>query len=333
VRATVVVDPPENPSRLTLEPAQATLGVGATLRLKCRGTSADDKQFDLTEVAEWTSQDPETLFCSRGLVEGLRPGTGVVLARYRAGPDREYVDAAAAIEVVSADYEKLELALPPGRLIREDGEVPFRAIAVDTKGSWHEVTGSSRLQVTVEPPQVASAKGDAVRGKQPGKAELAARFGKLTTRLPIEVHPRVEKGFQVSPNSLELMTGEVAPVQVVSSEPATVQLASSAPAVAAVPDGAPEGRFLIRGVSAGSAEVTVTQGSQKAVVAVTVRPRRLDGLALLPAVAQVPVGEAVPLRVVGQVKGANGKVAREVDLAPTANALQDLYNPGVRNRG
>ncbi len=318
-QATINVEPPRNPNRLTLDPAVVTLGVGSTSRLRLIGEYDGGAKVDLTEAALWAPADNDAVFVHRGVLEGVAPGSSSVRAMYRASANQPWFDAASKVEVLDEAYESLSLSLERTELavLQATG---VNAEAVAKGGKRYTVSGSSKLKLALNPAHVARIEDGVLYAAQPGTAKLVAEFGDL--KAEVEVNVSIGDGevpFAVSPSSIELAVGETSDLQVSTSSNSPIQFVSSMPEIVEVTTA---GRIIGRSVGK-NATIIATQDSDRAEVNVDVMRELFRSIVIVPERISVAVDETLQIRVVGETSEGN-----VVDLAPDQIQAERLPGAG-----
>jgi len=301
-----------NPAKLIIEPANPKLAVHTTARLKVFGEYKDGHRADLTEVAEWIPQNDGTVYAYNGLLEGLTEGKSTVAVRYRANPGDDYVDTAANVSVSKAKFKSLEVSVAQEK-IGVGRAASLRIDAVTAEGEKYSVLESSRLKTAVKRPYLAAVSGKNLLGEQPGEGTLSAKFGdKLTadTKINVAVLPGLDK-FVVAPEKMQMVTGEIARLNVSSPSQAPIYLTSSDPEKVEI---TADNRLIAR--REGKANVQVIQGNQRQQVSVTVTTADFAAIALRPSLVAVPVDHTVSPRVMATVKGTKDSGERMVEISP-----------------
>lgn len=304
--ATVVVKPAQNPASIKLDPAEVELGVGTTARLRVQGDVAGE-WVDLTEFAEWQPVAGSAAACQAGHLEGLAQGEATVAVRYRASAEDPYRTAQATIKVVKETYSRLEIGIAPATF--KEGSDALLAVTLHTSdGKQRSALNSSLLDLEVDAAGIAAIEGEFLHGLRAGKGKLTARFGDLTATADFTVESDPSNRFEVWPQDLPLMVGELAELQVSSSSTAPIRVTSSAPEIAAVETG-----LKVVGRAPGSAKLRVVQGAFEKEIDVEVTPANLKSITFSPPRMSVPVDRSVPVRLVGQTKE-----GEQIDLAAEA---------------
>jgi hypothetical protein len=68
-------------SRIVILPQVPVVNMGATLQLTAQGTLTDGSTVDVTSQMNWMSWSPLLMSVDRGLVTGLSPGKGTIMAQ------------------------------------------------------------------------------------------------------------------------------------------------------------------------------------------------------------------------------------------------------------
>ncbi|MGF1469932.1 MAG: Ig-like domain-containing protein [Sandaracinaceae bacterium] len=154
--------------RIEVAPALATLVPGGTLSFVATAVYSDGSTEDITDLAEWSTEDPAVATVSAGLVEGVAPGVTVVRAAFA---ERT---ASAQVEVLDATIVGLSV-LPPVATTGVGGIARFTAEAELSDGRRLDVTESATW--SADPVSVASIVGPGeVEGVAGGEATVAASF-------------------------------------------------------------------------------------------------------------------------------------------------------------
>jgi hypothetical protein len=296
--ATVEVVRDGNPTRLLIEPAKVTLGLGTTAKLRVLGEYKGGKRSDLTEAVEWESDASGSVYCYQGQLEGVAPGKVTLVARYRATSDDPYLTTETTVTVVDEDYQSLELKVTPNS-VAEGKAARVEAYVTTSDNQQRSVLNSSLLDLEVDPPQLATIDGEFLRGSCIGVGKLKAVFDSLddlSAEHAFEIHKDLGPGiFEVTPKELRLVRGEISRLQVVGSSSEPVHLESSNPAVVEL---LPGRRVAARSV--GTAEITVQQEAREKKILAEVRDEQIESIAFVPSRISVPVDASVSLRLVAR---------------------------------
>lgn len=319
-QATVSVEPPRNPNKVAIEPADVELGIGSTAQLKLIGEFEGGNKVDLTDRAEWNLKGEGTVFCYRGLLEGLADGGETIQARYRSSPQSPFVETSAKVRVAGKDYKSLELAVRPQPLaVDQAGEID--ASALTSGGQKRPIVQSSLLRLEVDPASLASVQGGKLVAKSAGKGTLKATFRDLNATASIEVvakpageSPPAE--LAVLPKQLDMVVGEVTRLTVTGAAEGPVEVVSSDPAIVDVADQTLTAR------TTGEVKIEVKQGEHKAEAAVKVAEALFQALAIEPDRIPLKVNDTAKIKVVGQVKG-----DRRAELAADLLTWERLPEP------
>jgi len=311
--ATVEVQPPRNPSRITIEPGTLSLGEGTTAQLRVLGEFEGGLQVDLTNKAEWTVASPGNVCCYQGRLEGISSGDSAITAQYRATPADPYLSGTAKVTVTEEEYQSLELKIQPNAF-DEGKAAKIEASVTARSGQKHSVSHSSLLNLEVKPPQLAKAENGYLLAQHSGSGKLTASFGDLQASQDFQVKEPETVVFYVKPNPLQLIEQGTAELQVVTSSAAPIRVVSSDPGVVEVLSG-----LRIAGRKAGKAEVAVSQGAFQEKVQVEVLPDAVQSIRFVPERVSVPVDGSATLRLVGL-----GGQGQEVELTPDGIVWEQL---------
>jgi hypothetical protein len=306
--AQVEVSKPGTPQSLEIDPKQFSLPVGAHQPVKVLGIYADGRRVDLSEDAKLESSDSEIAKADRGHVAGLAPGKATLKVSYGDTADAPPAVASADIKVLEPVFKKLTAKLEPAKFgIGRNSQV--KVLAVDAAGQEHDVTGSSALQLSLEPGSVARLDGGRLIGSAAGKGKLQASYAGLKESLPFtvtEADKLADGALEVKPQEVELAVNEQSKLEIAAADADPITVTSSDPKVVKTQD---DGTLV--GLEAGTADVTVHQGKQDQVVHVKVNDAPLQGLQIEPLLTAVHVGETLPVRVVATTKD-----KKQIQLAP-----------------
>jgi hypothetical protein len=312
--ATVEVQAAKNPLKISLDPPEATLGVGTTAQLRVRGEFEGGGKQDLTDTAEWEPVAGGGVYCHQGRIEGISKGEAVVAVRYRATAADPYLRAEAKLAVVEEKYKSLELKIQPSDLA-EGRSARLEADVVNEAGKSRSVLNSSQLTMKVDPPGIGVLDGGSLRGLAVGQGKWSAAFHGLSASREFRVQSAPTKLY-VKPNPLALAVGETCELQVVGGGTAPIRVVSSAPEIVEA-----SGRRLV-GRAAGKAVITVSQESQRETIEAEVTPANVTSIAFVPSRISLPVDGSLALRLVGRGKG-----GEEIDLAPERINWEQVPTP------
>ncbi|MBL8953872.1 MAG: Ig-like domain-containing protein, partial [Myxococcaceae bacterium] len=290
--AGVVEVPSAALTSLALEPAQASLGLGQSMRLTVLGTLADASVIDLTRAATFTVTGAALSVDAAGFAHALSAGDSVITARVGAlSTTGTFTVRAAAITALAVEPRTPSLAIGATQALR--------AIATYSDGTTAPVDAvwsSGSPAVSVSPSGVALA----VSG---GVALVTASAGGTSGTAEVTVRPATLVAVTVLPATLTLpprITSELT-AQARWSDGATsditaqAQWSSSAPAVVAVTAGE------VSSLGAGSAVITARLANVQGTAQLTVTPAMLVALAIRPPAPTVrPNGGTVQLSVEGR---------------------------------
>ena len=259
----------------------------------------------------------------QGQLEGVVPGEAIVVARYRATPDDDYLVQQVPVTVVDEEYTSLELLIAPPSLL-EGKAARLDAFVTTSDNKKRSVINSSLLDLEVSPPQMATIDGEYLCSHCIGEGKLKAVFDDsdaLRDEQTFDVRKDTGPGiFEVTPKELRMARGEVAQLQVTSSTNDPIRLETSDPAVVEL---LPEHRVAAR--STGTAEIVVRQGAREKRVVATVEGVEPTSIAFVPDRISVPVDGSVALRLVARCGD-----DQEFDLLPDQiTSWTKVPTPGI----
>jgi len=310
-----------NPKSLRVEPENVELGIGTTARLKLIGTYDDGDEVDLTDSAEWLAQNDGVVFSYEGLLEGLSEGTTTVAARYRAGPDSDFMDASTTVTVKNIPFTGLELDIEP-LPVAVGGASNLRIDAVSQQGKKYSVLESSRLAAEVSPDYRAEVDGRHLLGRNVGKGKLAVSFGgehSAGKEFEVVVSAALDR-LVVMPEKLDMVVSEITDLSVASPSAAPISYRSSNPAKLTINA---ENRLIAR--APGEATVEVSQGKQRATVKVNITEADFASLAVDPDPLKVLVDHTVRARALAKIK--DDESQRDVEIAPSRVQVTEKPSP------
>ncbi|NQU26509.1 MAG: Ig-like domain-containing protein [Candidatus Nealsonbacteria bacterium] len=303
--------PALNPDKILIEPGDVELAIGTTARLKLTGQYKDGSKADLTDAAEWTAGNDGIVYSYEGLLEGLAEGKTTVGVRYRADARSEYLDASVNVTVVNAKLKSLEVAVAPDPVgVGQSSDLTIDAVS--DKGKRYSVLESSLLATEVGPDYLAAVEGRRLAGRHVGRGKLSVTFDdrlKKQIEFSVDLYPGLD-GLVVTPESLEMVVGQITDLNVVSASNTPIRVSSADPTLVEITG---ENRLVGRAV--GKAKVEVAQGNQRKTIEVTVTSAEFLAIAIDPARLVVPIDDTIRPRVLARIKGKD-KADRNVEIAP-----------------
>ncbi len=298
-----IVVAPRVPKLIRLEPANARLGPGTTVRVKVIGDYDDGTSVDLTNVAQLTPGDREIVFTQHGNYwEGAKVGSTKLKATYQVGPAGDTFEAEMGVVVADVEFKSLELSLSSTELFIEQATV-MKNCVLDGAGIEYSVQGSSKLDLHINPAGVAQIDRDVVIAKTVGNGELRGNFNDLAGRVSFVVGdaPTENELPDVRLRAIELPVGAYRSVATLSdpNQGPPVLRCSSSGVVEIVGDAG------IVGIGSGKTIVTITQGKVSTTVAVTVIGDVVKVIRLNPPSIKLAVGQSGRVRIEGITESGN----------------------------
>ncbi len=285
-RKTVEVEvvPPVMPQKLRLEPASAELAVGSTQQFKVIGEYENGTSADLSQACVWKSKNDGTIYHYNGFVEGLADGSSAVVCQYRASAKDQYIDAAADVKVNAEALQNLKVSVYPKEIpLGQDGIISVSAQTAS--GKTVSLTGSSILDWSVDPPQVAKYQGNILKTLNPGGGAIKLKSGDMSADCPFSVmENNGVTGLRVSPTEFSMHVDELLPLSVSAPAGSPIKVVSRNLKVIGIDD---KGRLI--GRTAGTADVVVKAGAEEKMVKVTVIEGKVTSIAAFPPEIMVPI--------------------------------------------
>ena len=280
---------------LTLEPAVATIPIGASLSLDLTGKFADGTSKKINDLAKWTSSSPDVISVSQaGLALGVGAGSATVTATV------EGTQATAQVAVSTKKLQALTIT-PDSGSVQVGGSLAFAAIATMSDGTKESVTDS--VTWTSSEPKIATidAKGLAI-GVGAGDATISANIGLVSGQAKLQVKAAQVTAINVEPVDPTLTIGESVSFTAtatyadgkVADITKTAKWTSSQDDIVAVSNAG-----LATAKKPGSATITAEFGGQNGSRVVTVKPATLTKLVIAPLQATVPAGGKQVFTVIG----------------------------------
>jgi len=316
------VGPPSPPDSIYTEPEFTSLARGATEKIIVWGHYDNGNDpIDFTREVSWETADASIAHCYDGVLEGGEPGATVVTASLKHSDTGELLAADIDVKTVEADFRELKLAVDPGTVgIGQRGAI--NVIGVDSKGKEYQLTGSSRLQLSVEPSTAATIKDAYLIGQAAGDSKLVASLpreggepvaGELAVTISNESF--LPDSLVVEPRELEMVVYEGFPLDIISPFDEEIDIVSSNSAIVE----RYAGSYTLAARSPGEAIVTVRQGKVTAEVKVTVTQGEIDEIEMMPRMVNLRVGSDQYVRVIGTlVPTEDSPNGRQFDIVPDA---------------
>ncbi|MCU0633886.1 MAG: Ig-like domain-containing protein [Gemmatimonadaceae bacterium] len=198
---------------------------------------------------------------------------------------------------IATPVASVQLSAPRPTIV-EGNTLALEVVVLDATGqpiSGRPVTWSSSDTLTAT---VSSA--GVVRGRRPGRVQIAASADGKSAVVPITVAPRLVASVSITPTTPSMLVGGAVQLRartvdeeglVLTDRP--VFWSTSDATIAAV-----DNTGFVTGVSAGLATITATSETRSATVGVTVAPVPVATVQLTPALDTVFVGQSTQLRVI-----------------------------------
>ena len=287
----VEVVPPVMPQKLRLEPSTAELAVGSTQQFKVIGEYENGSQADLSQACVWKSKNDGTIYHYNGFVEGLAEGSSAIVCQYRASAKDQYIDASAEVKVTLEALQDLKVKVTPAEIpLGQEGKI--EVTAQTASGKKVNLTGSSILDWSIDPPQVAQYKGNILKTINSGAGAIKLKSGDMSADCSFSVmENNGVKGLRVSPVEVSMHVDEALPLSISAPAGSPVKVSSRNLKVVGIDD---TGRLI--GRSTGTADIVVKAGDEEKMVKVNVIEGKVTSLAAFPPEITVPIDHQVPAK-------------------------------------
>ncbi len=278
--AAIVIVTDAEVEELRLEPADATVPLGAQQRFALKGLFSDGTTQDLTSEADFTLSYPEV--ASLQTLPGLFRGESVGKTEVSAGYGR--LSARGTLMVTEAALTSL--AVDPG----ESSLVKGKSLQLAARGTYTDdaiVDLSSAVQWTSSSPEICDVTPEGkVRGLAEGTARITASLGTFTSDSAISVGPAAVTSLSIEPASFSLTVGEQRFLAVTAqfSDLSTLDVTNDAVYTSGSPDVAGVStldlRGIVTGVAPGESTISAAFGGQSAWASVDVKARPVGDLVI-----------------------------------------------------
>src|SRR3989441_968895 len=307
---------------VAVTPASATIQVGQTQQLAATLTDAGGNTLSGRAVS-WTSSTPSPASVSgSGLVTGLAAGSAVITAT------SEGQSGTAAIAVTSVPVATV--AVTPASATIQVGQA--QQLAATLKDASGNTLSGRAVSWSSSNPSVASVSGSGVvTGLAAGSALITATSEGQSGTSSITVTNVPVASVAVTPASAGIQVGQTVQLTATpkdgSGSPLSgraVTWASSNASVATV-----SGSGLVTAVTAGSAIITATSEGQNGTSSITVTNVPVASVAVTPASAGVPAGQAGQLPATPQEGGGRPPSGRAVTWASSNGLVAAVSGSGL----
>lgn len=288
---------------LTVVPDQVTVIAGRTEALRATASYSDGTTGDVTNFAQWLSDDSAASVSGSGVVRGNTQGSATITATYLGESASAEVTVTDA-ELVSITVYAEQTSAPLGETIQLTAEASF------SDGSTLPATND--VKWLVDDLDTATVNGSGlVTGKTPGLVMVTAQLGGLSGQLELEIVDAVVTGVTLSPETVSLPEGTTTIIDALAeySDGTTRRVGGGAvwssdnTSIATVSAG------TVRGMGAGRTEVHLTLQGFTDSVEVTVTDAIPTGITVYAAVPTAPKGTRVQYTsVVSYSDGTTGTV-------------------------
>lgn len=292
---------------LAVTPTQTTVPLGISKQFTAIATGTDDNNYDVTEMAEWSSQNLQIASVgnqegSRGVSNSAGLGTTTISATL--------YGVTATAQLTVSEAELIEIELTPEEATLPLGKTKqFTAIGIFTDGSKQDITAdvqwtsSNTAVATIG--NAAGAKGAAV-ATTPGETMITASLNGLTRHAQLTVTTAGLVSIEIAPANSTLVLGGSKLFMAnghytdgtVKDITQQADWASSNPGVAII--GNTEGsKGLVTSVGVGSTAITATMDEMSNYTHLTVTPAELLSLEITPENTTVTLGFTKQFTLIG----------------------------------
>ena len=311
---------------LTVVPERLELAAGLSAQLTLLGTYADGQTLDLTDSANWETNNGAIVSVdASGVVVGLSPGDGRITATWGQH------SASSSVSVSDAQLIELDVA-PANPLVRVGQSITLVASATYSDGTNVDV--SEQAIWTSDNPQLADfVAGSRLSGMAAGETLVRAAFGGAESAVSVTVTSPQVQHLALSPSQLSLPIGASQQLTAIATyddgESAIVTLdvewATEGATVASVDE---VGMVMANGV--GDTVVTATFGQVVASARVSVSDARLSELSANPTEVTLAAGSSRQLSVLASYSdGASHDVTRWVNWRSANGEVASVNAQGV----
>lgn len=251
---------------LTKDKQKLTLRKNEQARIALTATYSDNKTDNVSDKAEWTSEDDSVATVVNGVVTGVGAGSTTVQAKY----GNQTVAVPVEVEVVKRldpDQTKLSMLLGDKETIK--------LIATYPDGTTADV--AKEAEWTSSDEEVADALGGVITAYGSGVATITAKYGTKTAKIQVDVD--TSSKLAADKKSVFLRVGARQQIQVTATYPdgTTADVTDLAKWSSSNPDVADVNKGLISAYEAGMASVTASYGGKTVQINVDVEvPRYLE---------------------------------------------------------
>ncbi|MBW7455241.1 Ig-like domain-containing protein [Paenibacillus sepulcri] len=246
-------------NHLDVSPVKVVMSAGDTGNLALIATYADGKPEDITEKADWSSDNEDVAYASKGLITAYKSGTAQISGSYGGKTIKVtvYVDVPSKLTTSSKEVN-----------VEVNGEYQATLTAVYSDDSTAIIT--SKAKWTTSDEAIAEVEAGKITGLAEGTATITADYNGVTAKITVKVGLAKELEANVTLVSLALNDTEQITLEAtdasgkVTDVTADAKWSSSRATIADVKKG------LVKAIAKGTATITATYGGQSAAIAVEV---------------------------------------------------------------
>lgn len=299
--------------KLETDKSDLFLRVGDREQLKLTATYADGSTADVTDKAEWSSDNSDVADVQGGNIVAYKSGQATIKATYGSKTANVTVDVSVARKL-EADKKSLSL--------RKGDTASVKLTATYADGTTEDVTGEAQWSSDDE--DIAIVSGGTVRALDSGETRLTAKFGEKAVAIAVEVDPAVK--LEADRTKIDMQPGDSVQVTLTATfaDGTTgdvtdkAEWTTSNDSFVIVEDG------YITAVDRGEATITGKYG--KRTVKITVSVGALDVLTVSAKTIVLKEGESKPLTVTAKYKDGTVKdVTDDAEWTSSRTASAEVH--------
>lgn len=269
---------------ITLNPANPSIGPGASQQFTAAGTYSDTSTHDLTSSAGWTSSNlSAATINATGLAIGVAPGSSVVAAALAGQSGSTTLNVGPSLVSIQVT--------PATPTIAATTSVAFTATGVYSDGSQQNLTASVTWSANSSGATITS--NGVATGVAPGQTNVTASVGTITGSATLTVSSATLVSIAVAPGSPTIAAGTTQQFSAIGtfSDESTQDLSTQ---VSWSSSNSPVATINLNGLAtsfvAGSATITATLGTVSNAANLTVTAAVLTSISVTPANSSLLVG-------------------------------------------
>jgi len=311
----------EVPRSLDIVPAYLTMKSGTTESVKVNASFAGAVAAeDITDKAEWSSDNEDTVFAQKGTISAYKSGTATITASYGGKTATLVVDVDVP-QSLTADVTNVAIPVGGAKQVTVKAVYPGSA-----DGTGEDVT--QKVTWASSAPAVASVRNGLVAGVATGAATVTAAYGGRTVTIPVSVG--VLQTLTVDKQKLVLNNGKSETVQLTATyADGTTKKVND---LAAWTSGSVSVAEVYQGTvtAKGAGKTTVTATFDGKTVSIAVEVDQATTMSVEPRLLILTVNEAADLKLIATDSAGNtSNVTSDAEWATSAIKIADVANGRV----